>query len=348
MSERSFDPDASRNASYLEQIEQLENAFAQQNEQFQQQSLQLQSAIEALGLAASAPRHQTLSPESSSTVQEAANSIKLKLEKPEDFHGERSKLRPFLANLRLKFFAEPHLFRNEQSKIAYAGSLLRSTAFAWFEPKLANIDAYMSEVGTFNAFAESLKVAFGDPDEAATAERELRKLFQGNRPITAYTADFLRISSQLDWDDAALKAAYRFGLSERVKDELARIDEPLTRNHLVEVATRIDARLHARDLERKDLARSPEVHGIRPNPKGFQPTVARVTHETTRQIKSEYPARTGNRGPAKGPLDATEKQRRFDNNLCLYCASPAHRRAECPLVPKVAAATQMAEDTAEN
>ncbi|RZK63900.1 MAG: hypothetical protein EOO85_30515, partial [Pedobacter sp.] len=93
----------------------------------------------------------------------------------------------------------------------------------------------------------------GDPDEAATAKRELRKLFQGNRPITAYTADFLRISSQLDWDDAALKAAYRFGLSERVKDKLARIDEPLTRNHLVEVATRIDARLHARDLERKDL-----------------------------------------------------------------------------------------------
>lgn len=335
MSENFFNPDASQvdpdtsRVEYLAQIEQLETAFAQQSEQFQTQSVQLQHAIEALGMAAS-----MRSPASTMTEVESQG-IKLKLEKPEDYLGDRKRLRPFLANLRLKFFAEPHLFRTEQAKIAYAGSLLRGDAFAWFEPHLVNITEYMAEIATFEAFATSLKVAFGDPDEAATAEREIRKLFQGNRPITAYTADFMRISSQLNWDDEALKSVYRFGLSERVKDELARIDEPATRSQLTAIATRIDGRLHARDLERRDTQRGSDSHGIRPTPRPLgQTTQVKMTQEALaapRALQGEAARAPLKTEPTRGPLDASEKQRRYDNNLCLYCGQGGHKLSECKI-----------------
>ena len=32
----------------------------------------------------------------------------------------------------------------------------------------------------------------------------------------------------------------------------------------------------------------------------------------------------------RGPISQVERQRRMDNNLCLYCGKAGHRRLECP------------------
>jgi hypothetical protein len=35
----------------------------------------------------------------------------------------------------------------------------------------------------------------------------------------------------------------------------------------------------------------------------------------------------------RGPLSEAEKERRKSNNLCLYCAAPDHKLADCPVKP---------------
>jgi len=83
---------------------------------------QLQSHITAL---------ETSSPISSVTSSSSRN---IKTTKPDTFHGSRSKLRSFIIQLAIYFALQPDDFNTDVNKIMFAASLLRDSAFDWFEP----------------------------------------------------------------------------------------------------------------------------------------------------------------------------------------------------------------------
>ncbi|SAL95631.1 hypothetical protein, partial, partial [Absidia glauca] len=77
------------------------------------------------------------------------------------------------------------------------------------------------------------------------------ELQQRGRPVSAYAAEFLRLSSDLNWDEQALCALFYRGLNGNVKDELCTRDRPDNLTSLTEICIRLDARLYERRSERE-------------------------------------------------------------------------------------------------
>jgi hypothetical protein len=101
----------------------------------------------------------------------------------------------------------------------------------------------------FELFCKKLKELFGDPNERATAERNLYALKQKGS-ATSYLADFQRYSVLVEWNDQAKMAQFYRGLKEMVKDELAKQDDSQSLTELMERAVNIDTRLYERNLEK--------------------------------------------------------------------------------------------------
>jgi hypothetical protein len=108
----------------------------------------------------------------------------------------------------------------------------------------------------FELFCKKLKELFGDPNERATAERNLYALKQKGS-ATSYLADFQRYSVLVEWNDQAKMAQFYRGLKEMVKDELAKQDDSQTLTELMERAVKIDTRLYERNLEKARTTASP-------------------------------------------------------------------------------------------
>lgn len=249
----------------------------------------------------------------------------LRINDPTPFEGKKSELRNFLTQLRMTIQAQPSRFLTEHSKCLFAASYLRGTAFHWVQP-LVDQDPIAPELQDFPSFLERLRLVFGDPDEKASAERQLTSLRQTG-PTATYATEFLRISAVLGWNQEALVYTFYNGLKDPVKDELAKMDRPRTLTAIMELATRIDNRLQDRFLERRGAP------GPRPTPRPMQQPTPALNWPPRQPPQPMDIDGVRPRPQPRPPLTAEEKQRRRDLNLCLYCGEPNHLAANCPAIP---------------
>ena len=164
---------------------------------------------------------------------------------PEKFDGTNpSKLRAFLAQVRLVFLNHPRRFSTDRAKVRYAGSYLSGVAQDWFEPFTGDDGATEDQaLDSWTLFTERLEKTFGDSNAVATAEFRLSTLrMSENEQVSEYITRFRTYSTDLAWDDSPLKFAFRRGLADRILDELARGDPPTTLSDLIETSLRIDNR----------------------------------------------------------------------------------------------------------
>lgn len=77
----------------------------------------------------------------------------------------------------------------------------------------------------------------------ATAETALHTLQQGKHLVEDYAVDFRKWSTDMGWNEAALKFQYRLGLSEAIKDKLARIETLATLESLIQLAIQLSRHL---------------------------------------------------------------------------------------------------------
>jgi Retrotransposon gag protein len=296
------------------------------------------------------------------------SSLKVKTAIPDAFHGSRSKLRSFLSQLNIYFALQSSVFTSDKTKVMFAASLLKDSAFDWIEPHLRKIDQNPPPaiIESYPSFVRSLEATFGDIDAKATAERQLRSLAQTGS-ASSYATSFQQIVSFLEWDDAALCFAFYNGLKDSIKDELARDERPSPLSALMEKAIKIDNRLFERQRE-KSFGRSTAVASLASNSnsigkqQSFKPTqfVARsssLAHAQQNQAsgpstqfsrpqsnlpsqapvqqstpRSFAPINTSNSRSLRssGKIPDTERAHRIQNNLCLYCGQAGHVLKNCP------------------
>jgi len=63
-----------------------------------------------------------------------------------------------------------------------------------------------------------------------------------DKSAAKYSAEFQRIAALTDWDDDALVLQYYWGLSEGIKDEIARRDRPEELQEMIDTSINIDSR----------------------------------------------------------------------------------------------------------
>jgi RNase H-like domain found in reverse transcriptase/Reverse transcriptase (RNA-dependent DNA polymerase)/Integrase zinc binding domain/Ty3 transposon capsid-like protein/Chromo (CHRromatin Organisation MOdifier) domain len=240
---------------------------------------------------------------------------------PEHFDGKRHLLKNFISQLRLVIFGQPSRYPNERSKVMFAASFLRGSAFSWFQPFLSMNQTPVLD--DFELFIKRLEETYGDPDEIANAERRLCVLRQTNS-ASAYASEFRRIASLTEWNDPALCCQYYRGLRDSVKDELSKIERPSTLSDLIEVTIKIDNRLHDRFVEKSGLHIPVKHHQNAFNP----PTTF------TKSQPKEDPMIIDGSQVKTYRLSDEERKRRRDLNLCLYCGQPGHTLHSCKLRKK--------------
>lgn len=246
----------------------------------------------------------------------ARTAVDIKLPHPEPFNGDPNLLRPFCNAISVRFRAQPARFASDEAKVAYVAGLLVDTALAWYgpyeeenHPILKNHDAFMT----------ALKAEFQGADSAATAATKIRQLVQTGS-IASYCAEFRRLATELKWGDAALISQFQLGLEEELANILLGFPEPDTLSATIALSIRCGNRLEQHRLQR-------QLRGRPAPPKAAAASVMQldaVAPTSTPAFSSSIP-------PARrGPLTARERQRRFENRLCMYCASPDHFRQNCP------------------
>uniref|UniRef100_L7J7G5 Retrotransposon gag domain-containing protein n=2 Tax=Pyricularia oryzae TaxID=318829 RepID=L7J7G5_PYRO1 len=190
-----------------------------------------------------------------------ANRNNIKYPLPNPFDGTPGTLQGFLTGTRAYLHFNEDSFENNSDKVAYAASLLKGDALAWFEPTLRDFLDYKEEhnrraetnriFDDYDNFKDNLKEVFGNPDKERTAERKLSRLTQ-IKSASRYASEFRQITSKLAWGKDALMARFYQGLKNEVKDELIKEERPQLLSEYVKLAVKIDNRIYERKLEKKE------------------------------------------------------------------------------------------------
>lgn len=247
-----------------------------------------------------------------------------KIPDPERFSGkDRTKLRPYLAQLRLKAAT----FADEQAKLRLAVNTLSEEAL---DQVLPYVQDNRVDFPTLAALITVLENAFGDPNRVANAEYRLNTMSQGTREFAAYYAEFVRYAAEVQWNEAAKLAALKRGLSYKLKqDMITLVEEPTTIDTLVAACNRLDGR-------RRALQNHPDHRQPAPTPSRPQRT------QTTTPAPAPAPAAATTpstaTGTQAGPMDLSsgrrrlspeERARRMAEGRCYYCGGVGHMAREC-------------------
>jgi hypothetical protein len=246
---------------------------------------------------------------------------------PEKFTGEdRHKLRSFIALLRLRVIDRPGEFPDEQSKLRYAFSRLEGAAL---EQLIHLVDNNHVDLDNFDTFVTSLEEAYSDPDHANTAERALSKLRQGNRDFVSYYAEFQRLIADLQWNNAAKRAALHRGLSKELKDILSTQDLPEDWSGYVAHIKKRDMQFRARRAE-THCPSGPNKANSAPVPRVILRAAAPPTLHPSNNSSGNFRPAPMDLLAARHRLSPKERQKRIDEGRCLYCGGLHHLDRHCP------------------
>ncbi|SGY80355.1 BQ5605_C008g05367 [Microbotryum silenes-dioicae] len=264
--------------------------------------------------------------------------VKSQLAKPDKYDGkEKVKFKTFITQIKFYIFGNPSYFPTDESKIAFIISHLTGDAFQHFEHAInAKDDSKPEWLTNYQKFLEQAELVLGDPDYRNNLTRQLMSLVQSG-PASVHASKFTQISSQLDWNQAALIAHFHKGLKLDLQAQLALHDDPQDLQSLIELAIKVDNKLH---LARHRTNASTQ----------FRQTNWQYSHSVNSPLRTSpvsqlqaNPSTANTSGPApmdfdatrsrRGPLSKEEKLRRRTNRLCMWCASDQHLRAQCPTAP---------------
>jgi hypothetical protein len=267
---------------------------------------------------------------------------------PPVFGGNPKEVEAFLLACRLRFSTQRSRFDMESDKVLHAISFLTGPPKSWIQPAANRFlmgDTTVPEFTSFEVFAASLKMLYGDPNLRRTAIAALKTIKQTSS-VAEYISRFISHSQHTDLNDPALREYFYDGLKEAIKDELA-TRQCSTLQELQETATRLDARLQERRMERNRMmhrSQDPIVAStpmttntrltIKRSPWASSPAPPAFAAPAARPFQAAIPASTDGSTPmeldSQRKLPAEEHERCLKSGLCFNCKGQGHMSRDCP------------------
>lgn len=289
-----------------------------------------------------------------------------KSKEPDTFDGsEPKKLNNFILLCNLYFRQNPS-YSDDETKVTFALSYLRGMALEYFEPSLLDSDEIPEWIDNWSAFVRTLRTQFGPIDPTGDAESGIDHLkMQDNQRIIKYNVDFNRLAIRTGWDDSVLRHRYYTGLAERIKDIMGQQGKPSTLEAMKTLAHTIDSRHWERLREKSrsgkgksddkpDKPDNKSDKGNKSDEKGKSSSSGNNNNNSKGNNKNNNksgkpPSTSGASGSSNpladklgkdGKLTQQERQRRFDNHLCMFCGGVGHTAANCNKASSSAAKTK--------
>lgn len=265
--------------------------------------------------------------------------------RPDEFKGDNpSALPSFLVQLSMYFDSRPRQFLYDQSKILFAALLFQDAAARWWTAEYRKPPADRAAwTIDYQAFTAELERVFGRADAQADAQRKLSSLKQ-DRSASEYYTRFLQYASESEFNEVAQMYHFRHGLKTEIKTALAAsLNQYTSLSELANAAILIDNHLYEDRRDRRSAPIAGPITGNRTSTSLLSRTRPQFAPRMTRPTTTTPIVRPATRFPStapsvpRGPLTDTEKQRRRNNNLCMYCGGSNHIAATCPNKIRVAA-----------
>jgi hypothetical protein len=284
----------------------------------------------------------------------SSSSKRAKAKEPDTFDGsEPKKLNNFILLCNL-YFRTNSAYSQDATKITFALSYLRGMALEFFEPSFLDSDELPDWMDNWDAFVRTLRTQFGPIDPTGDAESKLDHLkMQDNQHIVKYNVDFNALAIRSGWDEGVLRYRYYTGLAERIKDIMGQQGKPATLEAMKTLAHQIDSRYWERQREKSragkgksddkpddgkksDKGKKTDDSGKNPSSSNNGTNNSNKGNKNSKDNKSgKSSSSTASTNPLAdklgkdGKLTPQERQRRFDNNLCLFCGGAGHTAANC-------------------
>lgn len=253
-----------------------------------------------------------------------------KVNSPDVFSGERSKLTNFLMQVNLVFKLQPRRYTTDEAKIYYVIGYLRGPPETSIKSYLAlPNDRTPDFLKYYDEFETYLKGTWGDPDERNTAATKIYEVRQTGSSAV-YFAQIEQYAAILAWPDEVLIHIARAGLKSEIKDLMVgQTHIPTNWPGFIHSVNELDIRLYERQVEKQkeSASRQPRnpsypVSNDRTtsrNPAPHSRTDSRVPTNTFSKTVSTY----------RGPISVEERERRMRDNLCLRCGQAGHIAVNC-------------------
>lgn len=258
---------------------------------------------------------------------------------PDTFDGsDPKKLSNFILLCNIYFRSNPS-YADDESKVTFALSHLRGTALEFFEPAILDSEETPDWLEDWNLFVNTLRHQFGPIDPTADAEDGIDNLkMQDNQHIVKYNVEFNRLAIRTGWDESVLRHRYYSGLAERIKDVMGQQGKPGSLDAMKTLAHSIDSRHWERLREKSRSAKKPDNKSDNKSEDKKTPTSGNNTNKQSNTKPDKSATSSGNSASASlppklgkdGKLTPQERQRRFDNNLCMFCGGVGHTARDCP------------------
>jgi len=218
----------------------------------------------------------------------------------------------------------PNTYVTDEQKVLFIISLLRGPALTWARDIPEQPDHHLRN--DYPAFKRALSNLYLDRNLKASCEDKLSHLHQ-TKSAAAYAVEFQSTVAPLGLNNDAECLFFYLGLKSEIKDDLATVGRATTLTALIDQAVGIDQRKHQRRLEEK-----------KSNPSSSSSPVSSSGSRDSKPKSQSSPAsanlvsqfNSSNSGKPHGPLTNSEKARRKQKGLCVYCADPGHLWANCP------------------
>jgi hypothetical protein len=250
-----------------------------------------------------------------------------KVKLPEGYDGNPKTLRPFLNQIQLVLAQQPKSYPSgdDACRVRLVANLLIGPALAWWSHLF---ETHHPSLDDFNAFTNLMRARFDDPNRQSAAAIELSALrLKKGQTVSSMSSTFRMLVLDAGWDDTSSQYAFRRTLSDSHRDLLMTFTEPANLDELISQAITIDNRLlqRLRDSGGFPTQTTAEIPAQAPAMMDIDAVIQQLQAVLTKNSRRNNP---------RIRLDPLERQRRLDNNLCLYAGCEGHIAVDCPLRPQ--------------
>ena len=252
----------------------------------------------------------------------------MKLPKPDNFRGKpREDVNAWLFSLVLYFSAQTPP-PGDETKVAYACSLFRDNALAWWMNVFAGdaaVDPALRVTTSWERFQARVMQYFS-PEDAVRSNRDRLHSLTQTKSVADYTYAFNKLIAIIPGIAAdELIHAYVRGLKPAVRIEVE-LRAPTTVEVAQRIATRVDEIIYTVRPKTK-----PHYTDRRPGPSNGGPTPMELGYIGVAQHGSRsQPSRSSGAPHPRGKLTETDKAKLRAGGLCFYCKKPGHIAVACP------------------